>query len=78
MWGVWGVGEHTLSPPLDEPLLIITSFVLPPDEASSYLVNVTPSANYPLDLYFLMDLSYSMKPFVDQLFNLSLNIGDGH
>ncbi len=45
-------------------------------EKSRFQVRVTPTPNYPLDLYFLMDLSSSMQPLVDQLFNLSLEIGE--
>jgi len=39
-------------------------------------VAVSPTANYPLDLYFLMDLSNSMRPLVNQLYNLSQTISE--
>ena len=44
---------------------------------SPFTFNVTfrQATNYPVDLYVLMDISFSMKPLKDRLVNLTDSLG---
>lgn len=44
-------------------------------EPQTFTVSVTPQANYPLDLYILMDLSASMSDDLDSISRLSVQLG---
>ena len=41
----------------------------------TFTVDVTPSANYPLDIYILMDLSTSMQFYLDNLQDVTGSLG---
>ena len=45
------------------------------DEPLSYTLFVQPSNNYPMDLYLLMDLSFSMKDDLSNLKVLGSHLG---
>ena len=47
---------------------------LRPGEALNFNATVKPAPNFPLDLYYLMDLSYSMRDDLDNLRRLSTEI----
>ncbi len=44
-------------------------------EPVTFNLSIQPAANYPLDLYLLMDLSYSMRDDLDNLKQLGNQIG---
>lgn len=47
-------------------------------EPQGFQVNVTPTANYPLDIYILMDLSFSMTPYLNNLRDVAVALGKYH
>ena len=47
---------------------------LRPGESITFTATVKPAPNFPLDLYYLMDLSYSMRDDLDNLKSLSVDI----
>ena len=46
-----------------------------PGEPQAFSVSVTPMADYPLDLYILMDLSTSMNDDLTSIKELSVGLG---
>ena len=44
-------------------------------QPAKFTVKVKPAKNYPVDLYYLMDLSYSMKDDLQNLKDLGAGIG---
>ena len=42
---------------------------------ATFEIKVKPAKNYPVDLYYLMDLSNSMRDDLDKLKNLGSKIG---
>ena len=44
-------------------------------EPQTFQVSVTPTSNYPLDIYILMDLSFSMSAYLNNLRSVSLQLG---
>ncbi|XP_026773100.3 integrin beta-3a [Pangasianodon hypophthalmus] len=49
---------------------------LRPDDPKRFTVTVRQVADYPVDLYYLMDLSYSMKDDLDSLRSLGSNLAE--
>ena len=47
---------------------------LRPGESVTFTATVKPAPNFPLDLYYLMDLSFSMRDDLDNLKSLSVDI----
>ena len=44
-------------------------------QTTTVKLTVRPAENYPVDLYYLMDMSYSMKDDLDKLTTLASKIG---
>ena len=51
----------------------LTSFCLP-DDSKSFSVQVRQVEDYPVDIYYLMDLSYSMKDDLGNIQNLGTKL----
>ena len=50
-------------------------FVSFPGQPHSFTITVHPVDNFPADLYFLMDFSYSMNDDLENLINLASQLG---
>lgn len=51
------------------------TFSLFADETQQFTIQVKPAKNYPVDLYYLMDLSKSMSDDKEKLTTLGTSIG---
>lgn len=47
-------------------------------QTTTVQLTVRPAENYPVDLYYLMDMSYSMKNDLEKLTKLASKIGINH
>lgn len=55
--------------------IIMASLVHNIGNPQTFTVDVTPTANYPLDIYILMDLSTSMQIYLDNLRDVTQHLG---
>ena len=79
---VYPMSPVSLDPPIVWlPLRLFLTFVslftviCIPDDPKKFTVNFRLAKNYPVDLYYLMDLSYSMRDDKVKLATLGVNIG---
>ena len=55
--------------------LLMSSFCLFLGQPAKFEIKVKPAKDYPVDLYYLMDLSYSMNDDLQKLKDLGSGIG---
>ena len=70
------IGQETTNQLMATHGLVVSDETHYTGEPQTFTLSVKPARNYPLDMYFLMDLSGSMAPDLDSLRNLSGSIGE--
>ena len=69
----YSVGQHLIYSCISIEVSPAFSFFA--DETQQFTIQVKPAKNYPVDLYYLMDLSKSMSDDKEKLTTLGTSIG---